>query len=410
MIRKIAIWVIISLAIGFFGGCTSAIFLITLDWVTAINGISPKIYYLLPLGGLLIGLTYYWAPANVTKGNNALLEAHANENSQVPLVMAPIVYLSTLITHLLGGSAGREGTAVQLSAAIAYQFTKLKMPFEIHRNTVISMGIAAGFSGVFGTPLAGFIFAFELFPSKSIHWKSILPTFLSSVVSHIICSGLFQIEHTEYHIFSGLGISANGIFSITLAAILFALTVRLFVISANLFSKIGNYTLPISWLRTVIAGIVLIFIYHNFPCKPFYGLGIDEIKKSFFIVSKDSDFLVKLLLTTFTLSFGFKGGEVTPLFFIGATLGSALSEQLGLPIDLLAGIGFICVFAGATQTPIAGILMSLELFGPSQIFYFTISIILTHVFSGKRGIYSSQRGMFQPIKIENLSLWTSRKV
>ncbi len=404
MIRKIATWILLVLAIGFVGGCTSAIFLITLDWVTAINGISPKIYYLLPVGGLIIGLTYFRAPAGVSKGNNVLLEAHENNKLDVPILIAPIVYLSTLVTHLLGGSAGREGTAVQMSGAIAYQFSKFKKPIQICHKTLISMGIAAGFSGVFGTPLAGFVFAFELFPSKSFNCKSIIPVFLASIISHFVCIDLFQIQHTEYHIFSDLKISTHGIFSVIFAGILFGLTVRLFVISANLFSKIGNYAIPISWLNPVIAGILLIFIYRNFPCTPFYGLGIEEIKKSFFIISRDSDFLVKLLLTTFTLSFGFKGGEVTPLFFIGATFGSSLSAHLGLPIDMLTGIGFICVFAGATQSPIAGIFMSMELFGTTNIFYFALSIVITHFFSGEKGIYAQQQGLFQPFKIEKLWL------
>ena len=403
MLKNLTLWSLVCIAIGILSGSSSAIFLLALDWVTQVRELHKWLIYLLPIGGLTIGLAYSKSPKSSQNGNNAIISEYRQFNTLLPLVTAPLVFLATILTHLLGGSAGREGTAVQMSAAIADQFSRIQFTRFANRKLLIKLGVAGGFAGVFGTPFAGAVFAIELLFKDKFHRKFILPTVLTAWIAHLSCITFFPVHHTEYHIFSTPSISLVNLLKIFIASVLFGLTARLFVISANLFSKIGSSITNIAWLKPVIAGFVLIFIYSIFNCEPFYGLGIKGIEDSFFRISRDSDFLVKLLLTTFTLSFGFKGGEVTPLFFIGATLGSALSGYIGLPTDLLAGMGLLAVFASATHSPISSSIMGIELFGIAYFGYFIVVSIVANFFSGKEGIYSEQKSFMQQFKLENLA-------
>lgn len=407
MLRIIAIWVLICIAIGIFSGISSAIFLVGLDWVSGIRDTNKWVIYLLPVGGLFIGWAYSKSPENSKKGNNAIITEYHHSQTTLPFITVPLVFISTLITHLLGGSAGREGTAVQMSAAIADQLSEFKFLRITNRNLFIKLGIAGGFAGVFGTPFAAAFFAIEILLKEKFYWKFILPTFFTAWIAHLSCITFFPVHHSEYHIFSMPPMSLINIAKIFIASVLFGLTSRFFVISAKLFTKIGIFFTQNAIIKPVIAGFILIFVYLLFPCEPFYGLSLKGIEQSFFIISRDSDFLIKLLLTTLTLSFGFKGGEVTPLFFIGATLGSAISGYFGIPTDFMAGLGFIAVFASATHTPIASTIMGIELFGLEFTFYFLVVSLIAHFVSGKEGIYSAQMSWTQKIKFEN---FFSRKV
>ncbi len=389
-------WLIICLIISPIIGSFSAIFLLCLDWASNFRDSHLWIIALLPIAGLAIGAMYYIYGNSVLKGNNLLLEEFRSPKKIIPLRMVPLIFVGTILTHLFGGSAGREGTAVQIGGAIADRFTKLLNLSNEDRKIIIIIGISAGFASVFGTPLAGAIFALEVVTLGKIKLNAIIPSFLAAIFANYFCS-LYPISHTQYYL-SELAIATNinpiNIIWAILSGIVFGLVAMLFSKSihywGNLFNRLTSY-IP---LQTTIGGAILVIaifaVYKLTGETKYAGLGIATIKSAFYEQSSWYDFIAKLLFTTFTLGCGFKGGEVTPLFFIGATLGSALSFLIPLEMSLLAAMGFVAVFAGATNTPIACIFMGIELFGIESGYFIAIACCVAYLFSGYSGIYSSQ--------------------
>jgi H+/Cl- antiporter ClcA len=391
-------WGIISLVVGVLVGSGAAWFLMGLDWATQWRGNNMQIIWLLPIGGLLIGLSYHYYGQSVVKGNNQLLDEIIQPKKIIPLRMAPLVVLGTIATHLFGGSAGREGTAVQMGGAIADQFTKVFKLNKHDRKILLIMGISAGFSAVFGTPLAGAVFGLEVYIIGRMRYEAIVPSFLVAVIADRVCIAWqypMAVTHTHYTQPALLEMTPSTLGFTIFAGILFGFTSLLFSNANHFFAKL--FKTKISWppLRPFIGGIVLAIIIYliglsSIEQSRYIGLGIPIIEESFLSQMNWFDFLAKIALTAFTLGCGFKGGEVTPLFFIGATLGSALSGIIPLPVALLAAMGFVGVFAGATNTPIACTLMGIELFGAQVGVYLGLSCICAYLFSGHTSIYRSQ--------------------
>lgn len=406
-------WILICVLIGVFSGSASAFFLVALDWVTQTRENNNWIIWLLPIGGLAIGLGYHYWGKSVVKGNNLLLEEYENPQKIIPLKMAPLVLFGTLITHLFGGSAGREGTAVQMGGAIADQFTKLfsrsqsSVKFNSSdRKTLLILGISAGFASIFGTPLAGALFALEVVYFSKINFKSIILSFLVAYIAHFTVV-LWHVQHTHYAIPILPEISITTLFWVVLVSVLFGLAAMLFSRSTHFWAHLFSKTISFPPLRPFIGGIILAVAVYCIGTTKYIGLGIPMLVDAFSNPNASYDFLLKILFTGFTLGAGFKGGEVTPLFFIGATLGSALSLIVPLPIALLAGMGFVAVFSGATHTPIACTIMGMELFGIESGIFIGIACIIAYFSSGSVGIYQAQivkgakHHMYQKLKRKN---------
>ncbi|URM39050.1 voltage-gated chloride channel family protein [Flavobacterium anhuiense] len=382
-------WILICALVGIFSGSASAFFLVALEWVTQFRIQHKWIIWLLPFGGFLVGLSYYYWGESVAKGNNLLLEEYEEPKKVIPFKMAPLVLLGTLLTHLFGGSAGREGTAVQMGGAIADQFTKFFNLDHSERRILIILGISAGFASVFGTPLAGAIFALEVLYFSKINFKSILLSFLVAYAAYFTVE-FWQIKHTHYSIPIIPELSLNNIIFTLIIGVLSGFAALLFSRSTHFWGYIFSKNIKYPPLRPVIGGVILAIAIAGLGFTKFSGLGIPVIVDSFSNPSQWYDFLLKILFTGFTLGAGFKGGEVTPLFFVGATLGSALSTVIPMPIALLAGIGFVAVFSGATHTPIACTVMGMELFGIAPGIFIAIACTIAYFSSGSIGIYKSQ--------------------
>lgn len=385
----IAKWIFICALIGVFSGSASAFFLVSLEWVTQFREHHNWIIWLLPVGGLAIGLLYHHYGSDAVKGNNLLLKEYEKPQKTIPIKMAPMVLIGTLITHLFGGSAGREGTAVQMSGAIADQFKK---PFNLNdsdRKTLIILGISAGFASVFGTPLAGALFALEVLYFSKISYRSIILSFLTAYIAYFTVE-FWHVKHTHYHIPIVPELTIINFLWIIVAGVLFGLTAMLFSRSTHLWGKLFSTNIKRAPLRPFIGGLILVVAFYLIGTSKYIGLGVPIIVESFSTPNQWYDFLLKILFTGFTLGAGFKGGEVTPLFFIGATLGSALSLIIPLPIALLAGMGFVAVFSGATHTPIACTVMGMELFGIQGGAFIAIACVIAYYSSGLIGIYNSQ--------------------
>ncbi len=390
IIRYIAKWIPVATIAGILGGSASALLLTSLVWATDERESHKWLIAFLPLAGLFVGCLYKYFGTSVEAGNNLILDEVHDPRRTIPIRMTPLILIGTFITHLFGGSAGREGTAIQTGASLADQFAR---PFRfgaVDRRILLMAGISAGFSSVFGTPLAGAVFGIEVLAIGAVSYDAIAPCFIAAFIGDLTTHA-WGVEHTIYRVNGTPPMDVRGILFAAIAGGAFGLVGMAF---AKTTHAVGHFfKRHIAWapLRPFLGGIVVALAVLAVGTTKYIGLGIPTILAAFSTRQPPYDWFAKFLFTAVTLGAGFKGGEVTPLFFIGATLGNALSYLLPLPPSLLAGMGFVAVFAGAANTPIASTFMAIELFGAEAGAYAGIACVFSYLFSGHAGIYHAQR-------------------
>jgi H+/Cl- antiporter ClcA/PII-like signaling protein len=383
-------WLGIATVVGILAGSASALFLAALEAVTEWRQAHTLIILGLPLAGLAIGWLYYRHGKSVEGGNNYLIDEIHDPQKIIPLRMAPLILLGTIGTHLFGGSAGREGTAVQMGGALADQITHIFKFNAEDRRILLMAGISAGFASVFGTPFAGAIFGLEVLTIGRLRYDALFPCFIAAVVGHEVTL-LWGIHHTSYAVDVIPALSAVNMLYVLLASVSFGIIGMMFANCIHWISDAFKRKVAFPPLRPFIGGILVAAAVFALGTTKYIGLGIPTMVAAFHGQQPPWDFAAKFLFTVVTLGAGFKGGEVTPLFFIGATLGNALSYVLPLPSAFLAGLGFVAVFAGAANTPISCAIMAMELFGADIGIYAAIACVTSYLFSGHSGIYTAQR-------------------
>lgn len=391
LISSASKWALIASMVGILTGSASALFLTLLTTATSFRIAHPWLLWLLPLCGLVIGFVYHKWGQSVEKGTNLILDRIHEHGDVIPILMAPLILIATVLTHLFGGSAGREGTAVQIGGSLGgWLAHRLKLSKRDTRIVLMS-GMSAGFGAVFGTPLAGAIFGMEVQSVGRMRYEGLIPCLVGSIVGDLACRW-WGVGHTHYP--TALSVPFNLVLfgKLALAGIIFGLAALLFSELTHAIADI--FRARVSWppLRPFIGGLMIIAMTYLVGSQDYLGLSLpllSEATENGQILTYA--FALKLIFTAVTLGTGFKGGEVTPLFVIGATLGHALGNILGAPPALFAMIGFVAVFGAAANTPLACLLMGIELFGGAIALPYGVACMLAYIFSGHRGIYLAQR-------------------
>lgn len=391
-------WIPVASFAGVMAGTASAILLSSLTLATNLREQHVWLILLLAPAGWTVGLMYKYLGRSVEGGNNLILEQVHDPQEVIPLRMTPLILIGTFVSHLFGGSAGREGTAIQTGASLADQLTRPLRLSPSDRRLLLMAGISAGFASVFGTPMAGAVFGIEVLAIGKLSYDAIAPCFLAAFIGDMVTRKLADyipgIHHATYRVVEVPPLHVSGILCAGLAGIAFGLVGMAFAKLTHTISHVARRLVARSELRPVLGGLLVtiaVFGIGYSRTARYIGLGLPTISAAFQTKLPVYDFFAKFLFTSVTLGTGFKGGEVTPLFYIGATLGNALSRILPLSASLLAGMGFVAVFAGAANTPIASSFMAFELFGAEAGAYASIACVVSYLFSGHAGIYSSQR-------------------
>jgi len=398
--RKWGPFIISALGVAIASGSLSAAFLRGLDYVTALRFHCPNLIYGLPLFGVCMVAAYRRLGGMANRGNDLLVERIRLQNGPADVQMAPLIFCSTLLSHLCGASTGREGAAVQIGGGIAALLIRVNQIPASLQQTLLVAGVSAGFAAIFGTPLAGAMFALEVATPRRPMWRH-LPLALGSAFLADWIARMWGITHVAYTIpmpdwqqwsqlpmLAGLGV----------AALAFGVAGKMFVRMHHGILALQEKRQFVWWLPPFLGGSLLVALSQLPGTSDYLGLGTWSINPAavtlFSAFSEHGahawSWLAKLTLTVLSLGSGFKGGEVTPLFFTGATLGNVMAGLLGLPVPLCAGLGFVAVFAGAAHTPLTGALLAAELFGWSFFPLFLATCWLAHWTCGSAGLYASQ--------------------
>lgn len=384
-------WVVLGALVGVGCGAASAAFLALLERATSFRTEHEFVVYALPIAGLSIGLVYGRWGTSIRGGNSLVIDTIHEGSAQIPVRMAPMVLVGTVLTHLFGGSAGREGTAVQMGASLAdFAAHRLRVSPELRRK-LLAAGMAGGFGSVFGTPIAGTLFGLEVLSIGRIEYDALVPALVSSVVGDWVTRHL-GIVHTAYPPAPSVELTPLVLGKLAIVGVAMAFATIAFVELTHRTAKLLERRIPRLPLRMFVGGLAIVAMWKVVGTSDYLGLGVPTIVRSFDDPHLSSvAFGWKLVFTAVTLGSGFLGGEVTPLFFVGATLGSVLARTLGLPIALGAGVGLAAVFGAAANTPIALSIMAVELLGANTLPHVVIVTVIAYLLSGHRGIYPTQR-------------------
>ena len=381
-------WALLGILMGAIGGVLGAVVHNALHFVTHLRGEYSWLIWLLPVAGLLTVAIYRLKPLQRNRGTNEIIDATL-DGKPVSILVAPAIFLATAITHLFGGSAGREGAALQLGGSTASMLARMFRLQEEDRKVMTMAGMSAVFAGLFGTPLTATLFCMEFESVGTVFSPALLPCFLAAYTASRV-SGRMGVHAETYLLETATALELTVLLRYMVLAVMIAL---LGISMCWLFHKaehLAKHHLPNPWIRVVLGGAVVTVMTLMAGDQRFNGAGMDMALAA---VAGEADwysFLVKMLFTAVTLAVGFKGGEIVPTFCVGATFGCVLGGLLGLDAGVAAAVGLVGLFCCATNSPLASIVLSIEMFGSANLYLFALVCVVCFVLSGNSGLYASQ--------------------
>lgn len=411
-------WLVFAAVIGLVAGGVSTAFYHAFAWATGLRTAHPGLLWLLPAGGVAIALLYRICGMEQDQGTNFVLTA-VRENAALPLRTAPLVFVSTILTHLVGGSSGREGAILQIGGSISSWIGRLMRLDEKDSRVITMCGMAAAFSALFGTPLAAAVFAMEVVSVGVMYYAALVPCVLSSLIG-LQVARLFGVPGTSFSLQGVPGLTALTLAQAVGMGVLFALLAILFCQVTHGVSRLYARFLPNRLLRAAVGGLaVLALTYLVWLWNPgtydYNGAGEAVIHAAIGGHARPEAFALKILFTALTLGAGFKGGEIVPVFFTGAAFGCAAAPLLGLSPSFGAGLGMVSLFCGVTNCPLSSLLLALELFSASgalpiqSLGLFAVSIAVSYMLSGYVGLYSEQKILYSKYRPEFIDRKANQK-
>ena len=397
-------WVIFAVIVGGIVGLCGTAFYFALSFVTVLRTQNAWLIFLLPAGGLAIVALYRLLHNENDTGTNLVLSA-IHSNDELPLRMAPLIFVSTLITHLFGGSAGREGAALQMGGSIGNALGKLFRFDEKDKHVMIMCGMSAAFSALFGTAMAAAILPMEIVSVGVMYYIALVPCVISSLVAH----GIAYSFGVSNELFTIGNIPASRVMSavkISVLAVLCALVSILFCVLLHQSEELYKRFFKNAYLRAFIGGCIIIVLTLLVGNQNYNGTGINIIEQCINGTVRPEAFLLKMIFTALTLGAGYKGGEIVPSFFTGAAFGCLFGNLLGFSPTLCTAVGMTAVFCGVPNCPITSLLISFELFGYDGMPYFLLAIAFSYMLSGYFGLYRSQKIVYSKYKTNYINKTT----
>ena len=396
-------WLAVGGFIGGIGGVIGSLFHIGVNYATQTRGQHPWILYLLPALGLIIAGLYRVTKVE-GKDTNAVIESvHFGKN--VPVLLVPVIFIATVLTHLGGGSAGREGAALQIGGGIGHTTGRLLRLGEKDLPLATLCGMSAVFSALFGTPLTATIFAMEVISVGVFYYAGLLPCLTAALMGYLV-SLLMGVPPTRFTV-ANPGPDAWTMVLVILLAIGCTVASILFCRGLQETGRLAAKLLPSPFVRAFVGGVLVIGLTLLVGNGDYNGAGMEVVERAMSGQVRSWAWLLKLLFTAVTIGFGFKGGEVVPSFFVGACFGCVLGGFLGLPAGFGAAIGLVAVFCGAVNCPIASVFLSIELFGTGDLLYFAMACAISYLLSGYCGLYSSQTILYSKMRAEFINIHTN---
>lgn len=376
---------------GVVSGLAAGLFLVALEAATDAFDTAGWLLFLLPVAGLAVGLAYHYGGGRAAEGNNLLLDEVHEPTAWVPRRMAPMVLVGTVLTHLCGGSAGREGTAVQMAGSLTDGMSRALRLDPEERRLLLVAALAGGFGAVFGVPFAGVVFGLEVPAQGRVEWRALVPATAASFVGSAVVD-LLGVTHTPTPDLGRPALTALLVGKVALAAVAFGCAATVFTRAVHLVRRVLGRLVAWPPARPVVGGVAVVALTLTLGTRAYNGLSLPLVSVSFFGDGPPTwAFALKVLLTAVTLGAGFVGGEVTPLFVVGATLGATLAGVLDVPVPLLAALGFVATFGAAANTPMTCVVMGMELFGAGAAPHLVVACVVAWWCSPHEGIYHTQR-------------------
>lgn len=402
-------WILFSLVMGTICGLVGTAFHICVEYATGFRESNHSIMYLLPLSGIVIVFIYRACGVKHSKGTNLVIGSIRSVENEIPSRMAPLIFISTVITHLFGGSSGREGAALQIGGSIGVSIGKIFKLDDSDKHILTLCGMSAVFSALFGTPITAALFSMEVISIGILYYCAFVPCLFSSVISFAITKKL-NVIHDEYVIANIPSMDPSVVVKIIILAILCAMLSSLFCIFMKVTHSLFRKYFKNQYVRVFVGGLMLVVLGIILNTTDYNGTGMHIIKNALSGQAKPTAFLFKALFTAITIGCGFRGGEIVPSFFIGATFGCVTGGLLGLDPGFAAALGMVCFFCGVVNCPLTSLFLSIELFGASGILFFTIGCAVSYMLSGYYSLYNEQKIIYSKLRPHYVNLYTNQEI